>query len=285
MSDKLMSKKIRVSSKNINLVTAGFSGSGLGHGNGSNLAPLKIIENLKDKFTNESGVEPKFNIIDLSNSLDENNVIDSHDVIEKSVLDIENNDFTVLIGGDHSVTYPSIKGFVKNKLKENEDFLFIVFDAHPDLMDDFKPPTQEDYLKVLIEEGTVKPKNVIIIGVRNWDKIELEYLTSKQIKYFDMKTIFNNGVKEISKEIVEIINKKGLNIYLSLDIDAVDPVEAIGTGYTEHGGLSSRELIYMIQEIVITKKLLMADVVEVNPTKDINNMTSDLAAKLIMELI
>ncbi len=281
--------KIKITSKTVNLIKAGFSGSGLGHGNGANLAPAKIIEKLKDKFTNESGNEPKFNMIDLSDKLDENNVVDSHSEIEDAVSGIDNkNDLTILVGGDHSVTYPSIKGFAKNKnlgLNENENCLFVVFDAHPDLMDDFKPPTQEDYLKVLIEEEIVKPENVIIIGVRNWDKIEVDYLESKKIRYFDMKEIFTKGAKSITEELIEIIQEKGLKIYLSLDIDAVDPVEAIGTGYTEHGGLSSRELIHMVQQIVLTKKLLMADIVEVNPNKDINDMTSDLAAKLIMELI
>ena len=301
MSQENNENKIEITSKDVNLISAGFSGSGLGHGNGANLAPMKIIEKLKDKFTNESGNEPKFKTIDLNKKLDEHNVIDSHLEIEKCVSSIESNNFCILIGGDHSVTYPSVNGFVKNqfiknkliknknindkKNNYNKDFLFIVFDAHPDLIDDFKPPTQEDYLKVLIEEDIVKPENVIIVGVRNWDKIEINYLNEKNIIYFDMKTIFNKSVKKITNEIIDIINKKELDIYLSLDIDVVDPVEAIGTGYTEHGGLSSRELIYMIQEIVATKKLLMADIVEVNPSKDINDMTSELAAKLIMELI
>ncbi|MDD3264103.1 MAG: arginase family protein, partial [Candidatus Nanoarchaeia archaeon] len=164
------------------------------------------------------------------------------------------------------------------------DFLFIVFDAHPDLMDDFSPPSQEGYLRNLIEEDIIKPENVILIGIRNWDTQEIDYINSKKIKYFTSKMIFEKGIKEVVNEILKIIEKKENKIYLSLDIDVVDPIEAIGTGYIEHGGMSSREIIYFIQKIKETKKIQMIDLVEINPQKDINDITSKLGAKLVTEL-
>ncbi len=258
------------------LIKIPFSGGGLGHGDGSNMAPDKILERLKDKFSNEEGIEPKFIIEQIE--VDEKNIGQSHDNIQDAISKIKKN--AILLGGDHSITYPAVKGFSKN----TSEFMLIIFDAHPDLMDDFKPPTQEDYLKVLIEENIVKPENIIIIGVRNWDKIEIDYLKKKNILYYDMKTIFDKDVKQVTKNILIKIKESNLPIYLSLDIDAVDPVEAIGTGYTEHGGLSSREIIHMIQQIKSTDLIKISDIVEVNPKKDINDMTSGLAAKLIMEL-
>jgi len=244
-----------------------FSGGGLGHGNGANKAPAIILEQFKNIFANEDGIQIE-NI-----NVDESHIANSHEAIEKHIEKIKEP--AILIGGDHSITYPTVKAFTKN----NKDPWLVVFDAHPDLMDDFTPPTQEDYLRVLIEENIVNPKKIILIGVRNWDKIEVDYLKLKGIRYYTMKEIFNKGIKHIIKEITELIDSP---LYLSIDIDAVDPVEAIGTGYTEHGGMSSRELIYAIQQL--KDKVTMTDIVEVNPDKDVNNMTSILAAKLISEL-
>ena len=255
------------------LLKAGFSGGGLGHGNGSNEGPDKIVEALKDVYSNEEGKEVKYEVEEVT--VEESNIQESHDNIEKAVSELK--ECSVIVGGDHSITAPCVKGFAKNV----SDFHFIVFDAHPDLMDDFDPPSQEDYLRVLIEKGVVKSENVTIIGVRNWDKEEIAYLSEKNIKYYTCADIFERGIKEVISEVVENVVKE---VYLSVDIDVVDPVEAIGTGYTEHGGLSSRELIYSLQQLRKTEKISMIDLVEVNPSKDVNNMTVTLAAKLIAEL-
>ena len=255
------------------IIKAPFSGGGLNHGNGSNEAPNIIEEQLKDIFSNEEGIECNFDIEEIQ--VNENNIQESHDNIQKYIEGIQEK--AIILGGDHSITYPSVKAFSKN----TKDFMLIVFDAHPDLVNDFKPPTQEDYLRVLIEENIVEPENIILIGIRNWDQTEIKYLEEKNIKYYQAKYIFEKGIKAIAKKIISKINKP---IYLSIDIDVVDPVEAIGTGYTEHGGLSSRELIYILQQLVKTNQIKLIDIVEVNPKKDINNMTSYLAAKLIAEL-
>ena len=75
------------------------------------------------------------------------------------------------------------------------------------------------------------------------------------------------------------------DLYISIDIDILDPAFAPGTGYIEPAGLSTRELIYLIQRIKLLKNIKKYDLVEVNPDKDINNMTSKVAAKIIKELI
>lgn len=255
------------------LIKAGFSGGGLGHGNGANLAPDKVVEMLENCFADEYGKNVSFDVESIE--LDENDIQLSHDNIQKKMS--ENTEKAIVIGGDHSVTYPCVKAFAKNK----KDFSFIVFDAHPDLMDDFRPPTQEDYLKVLIEEGIVKAENVFIIGIRNWDEQEINYLKEKNISHYNCADIFDRGIKDVMKD---VLAKVSSNIYLSIDVDCVDPVEAIGTGYIEHGGMSSRELIFALQEIKKTGKLSMVDLVEINPKKDVNDMTSILGAKIITEL-
>ena len=255
------------------LILVPFSGAGLGHGNGANMAPEEIVKQLKDLFADEDGKEVEFTIKKIV--VDENHFANSHKAIEE-FMEKQNNK-AIIIGGDHSITHPLVRGFSKN----NSNFHFIVFDAHPDLMDDLRSPTQEDYLRVIVEEELVKTEDITILGLRNWDKQEIEYLKEKNIKYYSAKEIFEKGIKVVISEVFSTIDKP---IYLSLDIDVVDPVEAIGTGYMEHGGLSSRELIYSLQKLKETKKLAMVDIVEVNPSKDINNITSKLAAKCVVEL-
>ena len=257
------------------IIKVPFSGGGLGHGNGSNLAPDVIVKQLENIFSNESGIECKFEVDSDLINLDENNIAESHKRIQSKSEKI--SECSVYLGGDHSITCPIVKGFSKN----NSDFQFIVFDAHPDLMDDFDPPTQEDYLRVLIEQGIIKPENIFIFGIRNWDKEELNYLLDKGVMYLSCKDIFSQGFNKSVEKLLDWIKK---DIYLSIDIDVVDPVEAIGTGYIEHGGLSSRELIFVIQKLVETNKIKMIDLVEVNPEKDIKDMTSILAAKILAEL-
>jgi len=261
------------------LIKIPFSGAGLGHGNGANEAPDIIIKQFEEMFANEQGITPSFSIDQIS--VDESNIGESHKAIENFSSNLKEK--AIFLGGDHSITQPLVKGFKKSLEEQNKDseLFFIVFDAHPDMMDDFRPPTQEDYLRVLIEEGSLKSENVVLLGTRNWDKQELDYLNEKKINYYSMDTILKKGIVNVIKEVLAFSSK---NIYLSIDIDAVDPVEAIGTGYLEHGGLSSRELIYSVQEIVKSNRLLVADIVEVNPSKDINFMTSKLAAKLVFEL-
>ena len=75
------------------------------------------------------------------------------------------------------------------------------------------------------------------------------------------------------------------SLYLSIDIDAVDPAFAPGTGFIEPGGFTSREVLYIVQRLKRLRNLKMIDLVEVNPKKDLNKMTIKLSAKIVKELL
>jgi len=98
-----------------------------------------------------------------------------------------------------------------------------------------------------------------------------------------MKEIAIEGKREVCESIMSVAREWD-GSYLSIDIDALDPAYAPGTGHSEPGGLTTRQLIYFIQRLKILKNLNAADIVEVNPKKDVNDMTSKVAAKLIAEL-
>ena len=210
----------------------------------------KILEQLKDIWLGENLKNGNFEIVDKDGDL--------------------------YIGGDHSITYDI---FSKNKCEG-----LLVLDAHPDVYEEFKTATHLDWLKFLIDEKKIKAENVMIVGIRSFHKKEIEYLRDKKVKFITMKSIYENGFKDIVEAVMESSSKFN-SLYLSIDIDVVDPAFAPGVGYIEPGGLSARELIYFIHRIKNLKNLRKVDIVEVNVNRDFNDMTAKLAAKLIYELI
>lgn len=251
-----------------------FSAGAMGRTNGCENAPEKIVESLKKFYSNEKGRETKYDFVDVK--IDKGNIEETNQNMQKAVGETEGN--IIALGGDHSITYSLFKAFSK----KNPDSGLIIFDAHPDCINNFNPPTHEDFLKTLVEEGIVKPEKIILIGIRNWHSIEHNFLREKKIKYYSMKEIFQTGIHEVMDGIMETARQWN-SFYLSIDIDVCDPAFAPGTGISEPGGLSARDLIYSIQRIRLLENLGMIDIVEVNPEKDVNDMTSLLAAKLVKE--
>ncbi len=142
---------------------------------------------------------------------------------------------------------------------------------------------QTEWLYFLIKEKIVKSENVILIGIRNADVKELEFIKKYKIKIFTSKQLFNN--LENSCDTIMEYAKDFSDLYISIDIDCLDPAFAPGTGYLEPGGLSTRELIYLIQRIKLLKNIRKYDLVEVNPEKDFNLITCKTAARIIKEII
>ena len=244
--------------------------SGLGKGKGSEDAPLEIEKAFSELYCNEGGVEFGFSFQDVPVN------VSNIDESMKSIFDAVDN--CVVLGGDHSVTYGAFKKFASL----NAGCGLIVFDAHADCVDDLRV-TQENYLSVLVSEGILDPSKVIIVGLRNWHKNEVDFLKKNKILCFNMKKVFSLGVEEVCSLIME----KALGwskVYVSIDIDVCDPAFAPGTGYCEPGGLSSRELIYFVQRLRRMRNIGMFDIVEINPSLD-DGKTVKLGAKLLKEVL
>ena len=235
------------------------------------------MERVKKFYLNENGVLPFFNVKDVK--VDEGNIEETNVNIFNAVKGcMKETNKVMLLGGDHSITFSGFKAFAEGF--DNPGL--VVFDAHPDCVNNFEPPTHEDYLKVLIEKGVLKKENVIIVGLRNWHKEEYAFLKQNRIKFYSMKEISQEGVREVSEAIMSVA-KNFDGLYVSMDIDAVDPSSAPGTGYMEPGGLSSREILYFLHRLKLLRNLKMLDLVEINPLKDVNEMTVSLGAKLVVE--
>jgi agmatinase len=248
----------------------------LGKSKGCEKAPDSIIKAMEGIYTNESGKPISFETMEIK--VNNSNVKESNEIIQKEASEIfEKNQPVVFLGGDHSITYPIMKEFSKKRRVG-----LIIFDAHADCVHNMPEPTHEDWLRTLIEKG-FNPADVILIGARNIDPVESEFLLKNHINNFSMKELFENLHK--SCDLIMEYARNFENVYISIDIDAIDPAFAPGTGYPELGGLTSREFLYLIQRMKRLNNLKAFDIVEINPDKDLNGLTVKLGAKILGELL
>lgn len=256
--------------------------NGLGKTKGCEKAGNAILESIKNIYSNEKGVPIDIKNLDLEEiHLDNSNLkLTSKLIYENSLEAFEEKPKTIFLGGDHSVSYPITKAFLDNCRKQKTKPCLIIFDAHPDCMPPMKEPTHEEWLRKIIEEG-FPSENILLIGTRNSSKEEIIFLKKNNIKIIDMNQ-FITDIEDACDFIMEFSN--GKELYVSIDIDAIDPAFAPATGYQEPGGLTSREFIYLIQRINKIKTIRAFDIVEINPEKD-KEITVKLGAKILAELL
>ena len=265
--------------------------NGLGKTNGCERAGNAVLESLKDIHSNEAGIPIDKNLLDLEEiHVDNSNIEEANKLIYKNAFEIFNEKpRTIFIGGDHSISYSLTRAFLDYCQSGDEgenvkEPCLIVFDSHADCMTAMKEPTHEEWLRKLIEDG-FPAENVMLVGVRNMWKDEIQFLKEKNIRIISMNQLLDD-LQDTCDTIMEFSN--GKELYVSLDIDVVDPSFAPATGYPEPGGLTSREFIYLVQRINKMKNLKAIDLVEINAEKDkekYNGITIKLGAKILSELI
>lgn len=248
-----------------------FGSGSLGKSNGTENAPEKIISKAKEFTSTEEG--KLFDIIDRDIQLDNKNISESLKIIENTIKELP----FVCLGGDHTITYSIMKKIAHKNLG------IIIFDAHPDLMQRFSVPTHENYLRHLIEEKIIDTDQIVLIGLRNIDPEEKKFLDKNKINYFTLHEICQEGVQDICDSVMEFMNKFK-QMYISVDIDAVDPAFAPGVAYPEVGGLTSREMLYFLRRLMMMKNFSGGDIIEVIPEKDISEITINLAARILAEM-
>ena len=270
----------------INMIIVKTPGiNGLGKTKGTRNAGNKIIEELKKISVNEKGEE-----IDIGNIEIEEIHVNNENLKEQEELVYENaletmgrQDKCVFIGGDHSISYSIGRAFLDSCRNENKKPCLIVFDSHADCMHSLKEPTHEEWLRALVEKG-FPVGNILIVGLRKVEKQEMEFLVKNKIRIIRMNEL-NNNLEETTDVLMEFAN--GKELYVSIDIDVVEPAHAPAVAYPEAGGLTARQMIYIASRIGMMKNLRVFDLVEIDSEKDnqTGNMTIKLAAKLVGEMI
>ncbi len=172
------------------------------------------------------------------------------------------------LGGDHSVSYPLISA-----VAEQFPSLHILhFDAHADLYEDFdsNPYSHASPFARIMESCDIG--SLTQVGLRTLNTHQREQITRYGIQAIEMKDLNLDFLQGLSDP-----------LYISLDLDVLDPAFAPGVSHHEPGGLSTRQLLDMLQQI--KGRVLAADIVEYNPMRDLNNATAMVAYKLMKELI
>ncbi len=197
----------------------------------------------------------------------------------------ETGKFCIFLGGDHSVTIPLANAYgVANPGKK---IGIIHFDSHPDLCDEYEEskwshacPLQRSLDK------TITHRDLAQVGIRSFEAEEVKlYAEHPELLVIKAYDIFKEGYEAAITKLVK--NFEGYDaIYLTLDIDVLDPAFAPGTGTPEAGGLSSRELMEIFKRLMEELPVVGMDVVEVSPPLDTeNNTTSWAAVKVIYEVL
>lgn len=257
--------------------------NGLGRTEGCERAGDAILNSLKDIYSNESGSPIDVSLLDLEEiHLDNSNLKLTNELIYKNAFEIlEKKPKTIFLGGDHSISYSLARAFLDYCQNSEKEPCLIVFDSHPDCMPPVKEPTHEEWLRKLIEEGFPKD-NILIVGLRNSWKDEIKFLKENKIKTISINQILED-LQDMCDSIMEFSN--GKELYVSIDIDVIDPAFAPSTGYPEPGGLTNRQFLYLIQRINKIKNLRAFDLVEINEKNDKNGLTVKLGAKILAELL
>ena len=235
---------------------------------------------IRDAFNNIEIFHPNLQVdLEIANIKDYGNI--QHTVVATEMLEMvekitnelrKEKKPLVILGGEHLLTLGSYMSFPK-------EVGYVVFDAHYDLRDEYANTklSHAAYLRRIVEKRGAD--NIVHVGARSFVKDELEFLTKNKINSISDKEIrLGNACRQL-KDSISTFDE----LYVSIDLDVVDPAFAPGVGNPEAVGITSRELYDLVTSLE-NKKIVGSDVVELNPSFD-NGSTASLAAKMISTII
>ena len=243
---------------------------------GTEEAPFKIrqISNLRDSFERDGkislgrpfqGSEKK--VYDFGN-ITRSQIENIYDKISAS------SKIPISIGGDHSITRQIINALAKKHGKIS----LVYFDAHPDFVS-----SMTNYYGSVVNDvlPNIEISSSVQIGIRTPEQEELDNINKFNLEVITPFDIQEQGIKQVTNS---ILNKLGDKVYISFDMDCVDPAYAPGVSVPVPMGLSSTDTVYLLKEIA-KKGIVGMDVMEVCPSFDVKDRTSHLASRIISEVI
>ncbi len=193
----------------------------------------------------------------------------------------------VILGGDHSIASADVAGIANHR--GHGKISMIHFDAHAD--------TGEDHfgalighgtpMRRLIEDGYVRGDRFLQLGLRGYwpDEATLAWMRDRGMRSYEMTEIHHRGLNTVLDESFATLTDGCDGVFLSVDIDVVDPGMAPGTGTPEPGGMTSRELLEAVRRICLELPVVGIDVVEVAPPFDSADITAILANRVVLEAL
>lgn len=241
---------------------------------------LRTASNTFEFFERDGKTIP---ICPMKGTLENKKILDfgniTRDDLYRLIFDIVTaKKIPITIGGDHSITTIILQAV--NEALDGDKVSLIYFDAHPD----FVSSTRNYYGSVITDSSNyVDFKKSVLIGTRAAEQEELLNASKRGLEIVTPLDILEVGINHVVKK---IISKCKLNkVYLSIDLDCMDPGVAPGVSVPAPGGLFPLDLIYMIKKITENLQVVGMDIVELSPDYDINQNTANHAARILMETI
>jgi agmatinase len=211
-----------------------------------------------------------------------------HAMIYRKVLEVAGSGaIPIVLGGDHSITWPSATAIAE--VRKPGSIGIVHFDAHADTAPDSwgQLAGHGSPMRRLIESGAVLGKNFVQVGLRGyWPPQEvLDWMREQGLRWHLMREIEERGAEAVIDQAIDEALDGPDAIYLSVDIDVVDPGSAPGTGTPEPGGMLPRELLRAVRRIVGKVELAGMDIVEVSPPYDWAESTAMIANRVALEAI
>ena len=180
----------------------------------------------------------------------------------------------ISIGGDHSITRQIVNAMAKRR----GEISLVYFDAHPD----FVSSTTNYYGSVTNDVlSNIKISSSVQIGVRTPEQEELDNIRKYDLKVITPFDIQEQGIKQVTDSILDRLGDK---VYISFDMDCIDPAYAPGVSVPVPMGVNSTDAVYLLKEIA-KKGIIGMDVMEVCPNFDVNDRTSHLTSRIISEVL
>ena len=203
--------------------------------------------------------------------------------VEMRAREVLRHPFSLFLGGDHSVTIPLTKAFSESVKGR---FGVIHIDAHVDLANTFEGHNWSHACteRRVLELPNIDPRHLVFVGIRSFMDDELRFLADHpEIGLHTARDLHQRGIETVAQGVVQQLRDVDA-IYVTLDIDALDPSFAPGTGTPEAGGLSTRDLLELLRVVFAGLPVRALDIVEVSPPLDHADITAVAAAKVIYEV-
>ncbi|EYF01040.1 arginase family protein [Chondromyces apiculatus] len=203
--------------------------------------------------------------------------------VEEAALNVlKENQLGLFLGGDHSVGIPLFKAFTR---RFTGPVGYIQFDAHPDLADEYDghPWSHACTARRNLEQKNLDHRHLAFVGLRSHMVDELQYYAEHpEIGWHTARDVYRKGIEAVAREVAAQL--QGVSaVYMSIDVDGIDPSCTPGTGTPVHGGPSMRECMEFLRIIYAELPVRAMDIVEVSPPLDISDVTSMAAVKLLYE--
>lgn len=212
----------------------------------------------------------------------------SHANIESKVVDLLQADaFPVILGGDHSITYPAATAVARKYGWGRVGLLH--FDAHADTADTIEGSlvSHGTPMRRLIESGAIRGRNFVQVGLRGyWPPPEVfDWMQEQEMTWHLMHEVWDRGSRAVITDAIARAGDGCDALYLSVDIDVLDPGFAPGTGTPEPGGMNPADLLRAVRSIALETPIVALDVVEVSPPYDVSDNTANNAHRVVLEVL